>query len=285
MPKTYSQLYIDIRRQLRDAGIEAFGLESRLMVAHAAGKTPTKLLADMSLYTSDSVCRLAESFLQRRLAGEPVAYITGSWEFYGLPMEITRDVLIPRVDTEVLVDTALSLLRGRKNDARVLDLCTGSGCVGCAIAHCLPASRAVLIDKSPEAVRIAKRNVECNGLDERVLCVESDVTAQPPLRLGSFDMIVCNPPYIRTDEIPELDASVRDYEPVWALDGGADGLDFYRAVLSRWKDLLRTASHMAFEVGEGQAEDVVRLMRLSGFKGLEKVPDTAGIERVVYGRI
>ncbi len=285
MAKTYSQLYIDIRRRLRDAGIEAYGLEARLMVAHAADKTPAKLLQDLSLYTSDRVSELAESFLERRLAGEPVAYITESWEFYGLPMEITRDVLIPRADTEVLVDTALSLLRGRKNDARVLDLCTGSGCIGCAIAHELPASRAVLIDNSAEAVRLAKRNAALNGLDDRVLCVEADITEQPPIRLGSFDMIVCNPPYIRTDEIPSLDISVRDYEPVWALDGGSDGLDFYRAVLKRWKDLLRTASHLIFEVGETQADEVVKLMRLAGFKGMEKVPDTAGIERVVFGRI
>ena len=285
MAKTYSQLYIDIRRRLRDAGVEAYSLEARLLVAHAAEKPPAKLLQDMSLYTSDKVSRLAESLLRRRLAGEPVAYITGSWEFYGLPMEITNDVLIPRADTEVLVDTALALLRGRKNDARVLDLCTGSGCVGCAIAHELPASRVVLIDKSPEAVRVAKRNAVLNGLDDRVLCVEADITEQPPIRLGSFDLIVCNPPYVRTDEIPSLDVSVRDYEPVWALDGGADGLDFYRSVLTRWKDLLRTASHLAFEVGETQAEDVVRLMRLAGFKGVEKSIDTAGIERVVFGRI
>lgn len=285
MAKTYSQLYIDVRRRLRDAGIEAHSLEARLLVAHAAEKTPAKLLQEMSLYTSDRVSELAESLLQRRLAGEPVAYITGSWEFYGLPMEITRDVLIPRNDTEVLVDTALALLRGRKNDARVLDLCTGSGCVGCAIAHELPASRVVLIDKSPEAVNVAKRNTALNGLDDRVLCVEADITKQPPVRLGSFDLIVCNPPYVRTDEIPGLDVSVRDYEPVWALDGGTDGLDFYRAVLTRWKDLLRTASHLAFEVGEDQAEAVVRLMRLSGFKGVKKSLDTAGIERVVFGRI
>ena len=285
MPKTYSQLYIDIRRRLRDSGVEAYNLEARLMVAHAANKPPAKLLQDMSLYTSDKVANLAESFLQRRLAGEPVAYITGSWEFFGLPMEITRDVLIPRDDTAVLVETALGILRGRKNDARVLDLCAGRGCVGCAIAHELPASRVVLIDNSAAALDVARRNIALNRLDERVLCVDSDVRQTPPLRLGSFDMIVCNPPYIKTAEIAALDASVKDYEPHSALDGGKDGLDFYRAVLTRWKDLLRTASHLAFEVGDGQADDVVRLMRLAGFKGVEKCLDTAGIERVVYGRI
>ena len=285
MAKTYSELYIDIRRRLRSAGVEAHNLEARLIVSHAAGKPPAKLLQDLPLYTSDKVVSLAESFLQRRLDGEPVAYITGSWEFYGLPLEITPDVLIPRDDTAVLVDTALGLLRGRKNDARVLDLCTGSGCVGCAIAHELPASRVVLIDDSPAALAVARRNTALNRMEERVLCVESDVREAPPLRLGSFDMIVCNPPYVRTAEIPTLDASVRDYEPHRALDGGADGLDFYRAVLARWRDLLRTASHLAFEVGESQADAVVRLMRLSGFKNVQTALDTANIERVVYGRI
>ena len=285
MPKTYSGLYIDIRRRLRDAGVEAYSLEARLIVAHAADKTPAKLLQDMSLYTSDAVADRAEAYLQRRLAGEPVAYITGSWEFYGLPLEITPDVLIPRADTEVLVDTALGLLKGRKNDARILDLCTGSGCIGCALAHALPASRAVLIDKSAPALEVAKRNVLSNGLSGRVLCVEADVMAPPPVRLGSFDILVCNPPYIETDVIPTLEVSVKDYEPHSALDGGADGLDFYRAVLGRWKDLLRSSSYLVFEVGETQADDVMRQMWLAGFKGVEVVQDTAGHDRVVYGRV
>ncbi len=285
MPKTYNELYIDIRKRLRDAGVEAYSLEARLIVACAAEKTPAKLLQDLPLYTTDSIAELAESYLSRRLAGEPVAYITGAWEFYGLPMEITRDVLIPRSDTETVVDTALKLLRGRLEDARILDLCTGSGCIGCAIAHALPASRAVLADKSAKALEVARRNVSLNGLENRVTCIEADVTALPPAGLGSFDIIVCNPPYVESAVIPTLDSSVKDYEPLSALDGGADGLDFYKAVLSRWKGLLRTAAYIVFEVGETQAEDVRRLMWLSGFKGIEIAKDSAGIDRVLYGRI
>ena len=285
MPKTNGEIYIDIRRRLREAGVEAYSLEARLIVADAAGKDPAKLLRDLSLYSSGEVEKTALGYLERRLAGEPVAYITGSWEFYGIPMEITRDVLIPRMDTEVLAEAAIALVRDRINDARVLDLCTGSGCVGCAIAHALPASRVVLLDKSLEALEVAKRNISRNGLEGRVVCVEGDLMKNPPLRLGSFDLIVCNPPYIATDEIARLDVSVKNYEPTWALDGGQDGLDFYRAVLGDWKGLLRTASYLAFEVGDTQAEEVIKLMRLSGFKGMERVTDTAGIDRVVYGRI
>ena len=136
-----------------------------------------------------------------------------------------------------------------------------------------------------KALEVAKKNVSRNGLDGRVICVEGDLMKSPPLRLGSFDLIVCNPPYIATEEIAKLDVSVKDYEPTWALDGGRDGLDFYRAVLGDWKGLLRMASYLVFEVGDTQAEEVVKLMRLSGFKGMERVMDTAGIDRVVYGRI
>ena len=285
MPKTYSQLYIALRRALRESGVEAFGLESRLILAHAAGKTTEKLLQGMSLYASDEVEKRADEYLSRRLAGEPVAYITGSWEFHGLPLEITTDVLIPRDDTEVLVERALRLLRPRHSDARILDLCTGSGCIGCALARELPRSRAVLLDKSREAIAVARRNIEKNGLDGRVVCVEADVTEPPPLRLGSFDMIVCNPPYIASGEIMMLDLSVRGYEPIWALDGGEDGLMFYRAVLSRWKQLLRPASYLVFEIGETQADDVIKLMRLAGFKNVECDRDTAGLDRVVSGRL
>ena len=284
MPKTYNALYIDIRKRLRDAGVEAHSLEARLILSHAADKTTAALMRDMSLYTSDAVADKCEEYLARRLAGEPVAYITGSWEFYGLPMKVSRDVLIPRSDTEVLVETAVRLLNGRKNDARILDLCTGSGCIGCALAHELPASRVVMIDKSPMALRVAKDNAQMNGLSARAICIEADVMQPPPLRLGSFDMIVCNPPYIETGVIPALDSSVKDYEPHMALDGGEDGLDFYHAVLKQWSPLLRTASYMVFEVGETQADDVSRLMWLNGMKGVETVKDTAGIERVVIAR-
>ena len=134
MPRTYSELYISVRNRLRDAGIEAAELEGKLIVATAAGKTTEKLLRDMRFYATDEVERRTESMLGRRLAGEPVAYITGVWEFRGLPMEVNPSVLIPRVDTEVLAETAIRWLHGRKMDARVLDLCSGSGCIGCAIA-------------------------------------------------------------------------------------------------------------------------------------------------------
>ena len=285
MPRTYSEMYIALRNRLRDAGIEAAALEARLIAATAAGKSTEKLLRDMRYYATDEVERRAEEMVQRRLAGEPVAYITGVWEFRGLPMEVSRDVLIPRVDTEVLAETAIKYLKDTgRLDARVLDLCSGTGCIGCAIAAELPRVRVVLSDVSPEAMEISRRNVSRNGLDGRISFLPADVMKLPPLMTGSFDLVVSNPPYIPTVEIMTLDPSVRDYEPVWALDGGEDGLDFYRAILKNWHGVIRQGGELMFEVGEEQAERVKDLMRMAGLREARSVLDTRGVERVVTAR-
>ncbi len=285
MPRTYSEMYIALRNRLRDAGIEAAALEARLIAATAAGKSTEKLLRDMRYYATDEVERRAEEMVQRRLAGEPVAYITGVWEFRGLPMEVSRDVLIPRIDTEVLAELAIKYLRGTgRLDARVLDLCSGTGCIGCAIAAELPRVRVVLADVSAAAMDISRRNVERNGLGGRVSFLPADVTKQPPLMTGSFDLVVSNPPYIPTMEILTLDPSVRDYEPVWALDGGEDGLDFYRAILKNWALVIRQGGELMFEVGEDQAERVKDLMRMAGLREARSFPDTQNIQRVVAAK-
>ena len=283
MPSTYNDLYIELRRVLRARNIEAYSLEARLILAAAAGKTVDELIRDLRLYTSEETRNNLLELIKRRLRGEPVAYLVGSWEFYSLPFVVTPDVLIPRIDTEVLVDAALQELRGSAS-ARVLDLCCGSGCVGCAIAHEMPETRVVLLDYSEKVLDIARENVRLLGLSDRVSTIQADVRSSPPHRLGSFDMVLCNPPYIPSAEIDRLDVSVRGYEPRGALDGGGDGLEFYRAVLSGWSGVLRKPGKLFFELGEGQAEDVGRLMRLNGFRGIETVRDTLGIERVVYGR-
>lgn len=285
MPKTYNEIYINARKKLKEFGVSAYSLEARLIVANAAGKTKEQFLKDMNLYSSDQVDEKTEEMLKRRLEGEPVAYIVGDWEFYGLPMTVTKDVLIPRADTEVLAETAIKAMRGRKMDARVLDLCAGSGCVGCAIAKELPASHVVLADNSTSALAVARQNAMRNRLNPRVSCVETDVLTAPPMMLGSFDVMVCNPPYIPTAVMKTLDGSVRNYEPAAALDGGEDGLKFYRAVLDKWLAVVRHGGVVAFEVGIGQANDVEKLMRLAEIKNIETVKDTQGIDRVVCGNV
>ena len=285
MPKTYNELYIDLRRRLRSAGVEASTLEAALLVAHAAGKDYAQLMADLRLYTSEEVAARVEQLARRRLAGEPAAYIIGSWGFCGLDLAVNEHVLIPRSDTEVLVETALNLSGNSDSELRILDLCTGSGCIGVALAHFLPKSRVVLADVSEDALRVARENIQRCALGTRALCIEADALTPPSQRLGSFDLIVCNPPYIPAREIAALDASVRNFEPRLALDGGDDGLRFYRAVLGGWKTLLRQSGWLIFEVGETQADEVEKLMRLAGLRSLGRAKDTAGYDRVVYGRM
>lgn len=284
MPRTYSELYISVRNALRDAGVEAANVEARLIVASASGKTTAKLLQDMRLYATDAVEKKAADMLGRRLAGEPVAYITGVWEFRGLPMEVSPDVLIPRVDTEVLADEAINWLLQNRREARVLDLCSGTGCIGCAIADALPLSHVVLADISAEAIDLSRRNVARNGLAGRVSYMLADATKAPPVMSGMFDLIVSNPPYIATMDILTLDPSVRDYEPIWALDGGDDGLDFYRAIADNWLPSLRQGGMLMFEVGEEQAAEVKTIMRAHGMHDAVSVLDTRGVERVVKAR-
>ena len=282
MATTYNNLYMDIRQQLRTAGVQASTLEARELVCFASGKTRQQLQRDGQLYVPPAVEEQARALVRRHLAGEPVAYLIGEWEFYGLPLDIDRQVLIPRADTETLVDCALPFLRGQAG-SRVLDLCAGSGCIGLAVASQVADCRVTLGDISEGALRICRQNIRRNDLSDRVAPLQVNAMAAPPRQLGTYDCILCNPPYIPTGDIAGLDVSVRDFEPHDALDGGEGGLDFYRAVSSLWREALHTGGMLFFEVGIGQADDVLRIMRSFGFGDLEITPDPAGIPRVVQG--
>ena len=282
MATTYNNLYMDIRQQLRTAGVQASTLEARELVCFASGKTRQQPPRDGQLYVPPTAEEQARALVRRHLAGEPVAYLIGEWEFYGLPLDIDRQVLIPRADTETLVDCALPFLRGQAG-SRVLDLCAGSGCIGLAVASQVADCRVTLGDISEGALRICRQNIRRNDLSDRVAPLQVNAMAAPPRQLGTYDCILCNPPYIPTGDIAGLDVSVRDFEPHDALDGGEDGLDFYRAVSSLWREALHTGGMLFFEVGIGQADDVLRIMRSFGFGDLEITPDPAGIPRVVQG--
>lgn len=283
--RTYNDIYLSTRNLLRQSGIDGFSLEAKLLVAAAAGKTVPQLLRDMNLYASNRIEDTVTEFVARRMRGEPVAYITGTWEFYSLPMITNPDVLIPRMDTEKLVDTVKELFTGRKMDARILDLCCGSGCITCAIGHEMPATRLVAIDISANALDVCRRNIAATKLISRVICMQADALSSPPLGIGDFDMIVSNPPYIPSEEIKTLDSSVKDFEPVWALDGGTDGMKFYKAIIKYWKSLLRPGGYLLFEVGEGQAQPVSEMLQAAGFSYTDTRKDTLGIDRVVFGRM
>ena len=277
-------MYLDIRQQLRCFGVEAATLEARELVCFGTNKSREELQRDGGLYASPELERQVRSLVDRRLAGEPVAYLIGEWEFYGLPLDISRDVLIPRPDTEVLAEEAIRYCK-TLGECRVLDLCAGSGCVGLAVGAQVPQAKVVLGEISDAALKICRQNIRRNGLSGRVVPLRMDALDKPDKTLGEFQCIVSNPPYIPRGDIDGLDGSVRDYEPRLALDGGEDGLDFYRAVAEKWRDCLITGGRLYFEVGIGQADQVLRIMRSQGFGDIQIVKDTHEIPRVVFGTL
>ena len=284
MAITYNNLYLDIRQQLRKAGIEAATLEARELVCFGTGKSREELARDGGLYVSPELERQVRSLVDRHLAGEPVAYLIGEWEFYGLPLDISPDVLIPRPDTEVLAGQAIEYIQ-TLGECRVLYLGAGSGCIGLAVASQVPQARVVLGEYSDAALKVCRQNIRRSGLSGRVVPIQADAREKPERALGEFQCIVSNPPYIPHDDIAGLDTSVKDYAPHLALDGGEDGLDFYQTISGKWKDALVPGGRLYFEVGIGQADSVLRIMRAQGFGDIQVVKDLHDIPRVVFGTL
>ena len=194
-------------------------------------------------------------------------------------------MLIPRLDTELLAERGILKARESGEGARVLDLCAGSGCVGLAVGAQVSQARVVLGEISDAALKICRQNIRRNGLSGRVVPLRTDALDKPDKTLGEFQCIVSNPPYIPRGDIDGLDGSVKDYEPRLALDGGEDGLDFYRSITEKWRDCLVTGGRLYFEVGIGQADQVLRMMRSLGFGDIQIVKDTHEIPRVVFGTL
>ena len=284
MVKKYGDLYLQARRALLPTEGENAAAAARELLAFASGKSVAAVLADANLYASEQIEADLNGYVNRMLAHEPLPYILGQWNFYGISLEVTPDVLIPRDDTMAVTDLALEVLRTGHPSPRVFDLCCGSGCIACAIANELPAARVVAADISPSALEVCRKNIKDNKLTSRIIPMNADATTWPPMSIGSFDVIVSNPPYIPSFELIELDCSVRDYEPMTALDGGEDGLDFYRAIIKYWTITMRPNGLMMFEVGEGQADEVKMMLLKAGFVSVEGRNDTLGFERVVIGK-
>ena len=287
MAITYNNLYLDLRAELRRAGDEEATQSARELVCAAAGKTREELVRDGSLYASPEVEAAAHELVKRHLAGEPVAYLIGEWEFYGLPLRVTPDVLIPRDDTCAVAELAIRKALFLEQDPRILDLCCGSGCIGLAIASRVKDAKVTLADLSMEALAIAKENTGLNRLGGRVRCVQADATKKAPAFLGKYDMIVSNPPYVTGAEMQALPHSVKDFEPAMALYGGEDGLDFYRAIVENYTPALKKGGFVCFEFGMGQGDDVCRILEENGYAILERTRDYNDRERAVlaqYGR-
>ena len=284
MPATYNDLYLDARKALKEAGVEQAQLEARELLCFTSGKSREEFIRDLTLYASDGVEKRFRGLLERRLKGEPVAYLIGEWEFYGLTLDICRDVLIPRPDTETLVERGILSVRDLPEAARVLDLCAGSGCVGLAVADSCPNTRVILAEWCADALRVCRQNILRCALSQQVSAAQVDALEPPPRILRDFDLILCNPPYIPTLEVGRLDPSVRDYEPRMALDGGEDGLKFYRAIAKKWKKALKPGGKLIFEVGYDQAQAVRDIMARNGYQDIQTTMDPGMHWRVVEGR-
>ena len=286
MVRKYSDLYLDARKALLPGeGQQRAGLLARELLCAASGKTQEEILVRRDQYAPSDVCEKMADFTARALAGEPLAYILEEWDFYGMTLYVNRDVLIPRDDTCAVTELAMKKALYLDQDPRILDLCTGSGCIGLAIARKVKDARVTLADISREALAVAKRNAAAMKLTGRVSCIQANALQAPSAFLGTFDLIVSNPPYVRSGDMANLQPSVRDFEPSLALDGGADGLDFYRAISDLWRGALVPGGKLYFEVGIGQADSVLRIMRAQGFGDIQVVKDLHDIPRVVFGTL
>ena len=286
MVKQYSQLYLDVRRRLLEKEGEPLASQlARELVCHFSGKNHDQFLRDRDQYAPEEMCDKVHDAVTRLLKDEPLAYILGEWTFYGLDLHVDQNVLIPRDDTCALAELAMNRARFLDKDPRILDLCTGSGCIGIAIAHRVKDARVTLGDISPEALAVAKKNVMRHRLGGRVSCLHLNALESPPAYLGKFHMIVSNPPYITTEDMQTLDASVREFEPHLALHGGDDGLVFYRGIVENFTSALRPGGYLAFEFGEGQGDDICNLLHQNGYTVLERVQDFGGTERAVLAQL
>lgn len=288
MVKKLSQLYIEARRAISEKeDKQTASILARNLLCHVTGKTQEALLADLELYGSQAVCDDMERAVARVLSDEPLAYVLGEWDFYGMTLVVNENVLIPRDDTCAVTDLAIKRALFLDRTPRIMDLCTGSGCIGLAIAHRVKDARVTLADVSKDAMAVAKKNITLQKLSGRVSCVNVDALKEPAAFLGKFDMIVSNPPYITTREMEELPVSVKNYEPHLALHGGEDGLVFYRAIAQNYKDALKPGGYLCFEFGMGQGDDVCNILEMNGYTILERSRDYNDIERAViaqYGR-
>lgn len=262
----------------RNQSIESARLDAELLLAKVLDLDRIGLYLHYDRPIDQSEQAAYRALVKRRVAREPVAYILGESEFWSLPIKVSADVLVPRADTEILVEEALKRMDGA---CRVLDIGVGSGAIAIALAHENSAAEVSGIDLSPAAVALARENARINGVAERI---EFSVGNLGDFSGGPYALIVSNPPYIPHADLAGLMPEVRDFEPAMALDGGVDGLDAYRSILKQAPEQLVDAGWLLVEIGIGQAEEVMQLFTNAGFIDIQIRDDYGGIPRVVTGR-
>lgn len=286
--RSYGELYLEARNALMASeDAQSAGYMARQVLCQVSGLTPEMILTYRDNIAAKETRWAVRAAVDRLLSGEPLAYVLGEWEFYGLPLYVTPDVLIPRDDTCAVTELAIKNALFLDRDPRILDLCCGSGCIGLAVASRVVDARVTLADLSQEALAIAKKNLQRNKFGGRVTCVRANAMESPPAFLGKFDMIISNPPYITRAEMEDLPPSVKAYEPHMALFGGEDGLDFYRSIARNYASVLKPGGLLAFEFGMGQGDSVCEILAENEYTVLERTRDYNDRERAViacYGR-
>ena len=273
-----------LAKKLHAAGIDSAELDARLLMGAALQLDLTGLITSISRRLATSETLALDGYARRRIAGEPVARILGWKEFWGLPLKLSASTLVPRPDTETVVEAALENARGLAPDRalRIADIGTGSGAILLALLHELPHAFGIGTDISPEALRTARSNAVNLKLSSRAAFVACDYAAALS---DAFDLVVSNPPYVRSSDIAGLATEVRDHDPRPALDGGADGLAAYRALIPQAEALMRPGGALVVEAGHGQSSDIESLMTAAGLTvDCPPKPDLAGVPRAVSGR-
>ena len=274
-------LYRSVRDRFRAEGIETADLDARLLVSGVLKLSPGQLILREDDEIGVDDCNLVEAATVQRLAGMPVGRILGTREFFGLEFGLNSDTLEPRPDTEVLVEAVLADVKDRANWT-FLDLGTGSGAIAVALAANSPGAFGVVTDISFKALCAAQVNARSNGVAGQLVFAQANYAA--PFA-GSFDWVVSNPPYIASRVIDELDAGVREHDPMRALDGGEDGLDAYRALIPQARPLLSPKGKIALEIGFDQGPAVRSLLDVHGYRDIEIIADLSGLDRVVVAAI
>lgn len=283
MLKTLYNTYLDLRQELRLKGISMYQLEAKEIMAFALGIPREQFNEREERIVFLKEQEKIDSLVKLRLSGTPLPHIIGEWDFYGLTFEVTTNTLIPRSDTECIAEEGIKFLR-KIDRGRVLDLCCGTGCIGITLLKNSPDYFTCLFgDISDYAIRVTKNNIMKHNVSARSLTMKLDALEPYNPVIGKFQLIVCNPPYIPTADIETLDISVKDHEPIMALDGGEDGLKFYRAVASSYKEALTKNGALLFECGIGQSDDVMDIMEKCGYENISVIKDLSGINRGIMG--
>ncbi len=279
-----AQVIVEAAQVLRRAGVPEARREAGSLLAHAIGRDRTFLITHADEELGPTEINLYRGFIERRAAGEPLQYITGRQEFFGLDFEVTPDVLIPRPETELLVETALELLKETNTAQLVCDIGTGSGCIAIALLHAQPALRALALDISPQALAVASRNAERHRVRDRLLLAASDCFDALDEASAQFSIIVSNPPYVAARALEGLQREVRDHEPRVALSPGADGLAIIRRITANASRFLKPGGHLLLEIGFDQHEAVTKLFDHKLWQLLDIHKDLQGIPRTVVAR-